>query len=53
MTSLLNDLSCVHDNDLVGVSDCGEPMSDDHDSLITTLDKAVQSLLHLMLTLGI
>ena len=53
MVASFLDFSVLHDNDLVGIADGAQSMSNDHNSLLATADKQVQSLLHLMLTFGI
>ena len=53
MGALLVNHSFLHDHNLVCISDCGQAMSDDYDSLLRRLDQRVKSLLHLMLALGI
>ena len=51
--ALLDDVSGVHDNDLVSVPDCRESMGD-HDNCLRPLRyERVQSRLHLMFTLSI
>ena len=51
--ALLDDVSGVHDDDLVSVPDCREPMGD-HDNCLRPLRyERVQSRLHLMFALSI
>ena len=53
MSASLLDLTLLHANDLVSVTDSAQPMSDNHNSLLTAADKLIQGLLHLMLTLSV
>ena len=53
VSTLLDDLSFTHDNDLVRVNDRAEPMGDDNDSLLLFVEQGVKSLLNLMFTLSI
>jgi len=53
MRSTLNDVTVLHDDNLIGIFDRAESMSDNDDSLLSTLNKLVKSLLHRMFTLCI
>ena len=53
MSALLNDIALPHDDDLVGIDDRAQTMSDDDHSLLLLLKQGVQSLLHLMLAFSI
>ena len=45
MGATLLDLSMLHHDDLVGVTDRAQPVSHDYDSLLAALDKLVERLL--------
>lgn len=53
MSSTLDDLALVENNDLVGVLDGTEAMSYNNDGLLALSNQLVEGLLHLMLTLGV
>ena len=53
MGALLVNHSLLHDHNLVCIPDCGQAMSDYDNSLLRSLDQRIESLLHLMLALGI
>ena len=53
VTATLHDLAMLHDDDLVGVTDGAQSVSDDDDRLLATLDEQVEGLLHLVLTLSV
>ena len=53
MGATLLDLAMLHDDNLVGVTNGAQSVSNDHDSLLAAADELVKSLLHLMLTLSV
>ena len=53
MSTLLNDLTLAHDDDLVGGDDSAQPVSDYYHRLLAFLEQLIQCLLHLVLTLSI
>ena len=53
MRALLDNLALAHDNDLVGVHNCRQAMSDHDHGLLLLLQESVQSLLDLVFALGI
>ena len=53
MSTLLNDLTLAHDDDLVGGDDSAQPVSDNYHRLLALLEQLIQCLLHLVLTLSI
>ena len=53
MGASLLDLTLLHADDLIRVTDSAQPMSDNNDGLLTAIDQLIQGLLHLMLTLSV
>ena len=53
VSSTLHDLTVLHDDDLVSVTDSAQSVSNDDDRLLSTVDQLVQGLLHLVLRLSI
>jgi len=53
MGTLLHDFTVLKTNNSVGISNGTESVSDDHNSFATTCHQDVESLLYLMLRLGI
>ena len=53
VSSTLHDLTVLHDDDLVSVTDSAQSVSNDDDRLLTTVNQLIQSLLHLVLGLSI
>jgi len=53
MGTALHDQAVLHDKDQVGVSDSAQSMGDHHNCLLACRDQLVQSLLYLVLTLGV
>ena len=53
VSSTLHDLTVLHDDDLVSVTDSAQSVSNDDDRLLSTVDQLVQGLLHLVLGLSI
>lgn len=52
VASLL-DLTMLHDNDLVGITDSAQSVGNDYNGLLSAADQQIKSLLNLMLTLSI
>ena len=53
MSTLLNDLTFAHDDNLVGSDNGAQPVSNNYHRLLALLEQLIQCLLHLVLTLGI
>jgi len=50
MSATLFDLTVLHDDDFISVTNGAQPMRNNNYSLLATVDELVESLLHLMLT---
>jgi len=53
MLSTLNNRTLVHDDNLIGILNCGKTMGYNDNSLLTQFDQFVECLLDLMLTFSI
>ena len=53
MSTTLLDLTMLHDDDLVGITNGAQSVCDDDNSLLATVDEQVKSFLNLMLTLSV
>ena len=47
------DLTHLHNDDLIGITDRAQSVSDHNDGLLARANKLVKRLLHLVLTLGV
>ncbi len=53
MVTSLFDLSVLHDNDFVSIANSAQSVGNHNNRLLSTADKQVESLLHLVLTLRV
>ena len=53
MSTTLFDLTVLHDDDFISVTNGAQSVSHNNNSLLATVDELVKSLLHLMLTFSI